>query len=237
MSDENEQQESKATETMRISCNKCGGPRIHVLKCTHSAHEGDPTEDSYLEAWTDCLWVCCGCESATLVHSWEMIGAEGEPGAPQREVHMYPPRTAGKKDEKYFIKLPRQLSNLYGEIVGAFNSGSILLCTLGLRALIEGVCTDKGLTDGNLERKIDGLLRFFPNKTLIDSLHGFRFAGNDAAHDLEAMYPSEASDAIDIMADLLNFLYEFNYKASQLKAASKMAQIREQKAQAKAKIQ
>lgn len=51
------------------------------------------------------------------------------------------------------------------------------------------------------------------------------------------MYPSEASHAIEIMEDLLNFLYEFDYKASRLKAASKRAQIREQNAQPKAKIQ
>jgi hypothetical protein len=49
-------------------------------------------------------------------------------------------------------------------------------------------------------------ITLLPNKTLIDSLHGFRFAGNDAAHDLEAMYPSEAAEALEVMEDLLNFL-------------------------------
>jgi hypothetical protein len=214
-------------ETKSVWCNKCGGPRTHELKYTHCGQEGDPSEDRYFEQWTDSLWVCCGCESVVLVHRWEMVGAEGEPGAPQPEVSVYPPSTYGKKHPKYFIKLSKPLSKLYKEVVKAFNSGSMLLCTIGLRALIEGICIDKGITTGKLEQKIDGLSQFFPNKTLIDSLHGFRFTGNDAAHDLEAMYPTEASDAIEVMEDLLNFLYDFDCKASRIKNASRRAEIRD----------
>lgn len=217
----------------RIWCNKCGGARNHDLKYTHQGQEGDPSEDQFFEGWTDCLWVCCGCESAVLVHRWEMHGAEGMPGAPQPEVQVYPPKTYGQKQPKYFAKLPTRLSKLYDETIGVFNSGSMLLCTLGLRALIEGVCIDKGFAQGNLESKIDKLSQFFPNKNLIDSLHGFRFAGNDAAHELEAMYPTEAAHAIEVMEDLLNFLYEFDYKASQMKNASRRAEIREQRSKEK----
>jgi Domain of unknown function (DUF4145) len=128
---------------------------------------------------------------------------------------------------KYFIKLPPTLAKLYRETIEAFNSGSMLLCTLGLRVLIEGVCTDKGINGRKLEKKIDGLATFFPNKNLIDSLHGFRFAGNDAAHDLEAMSATESSDAIEVMEDLLNFLYDFDYKASRIKNASRRAKKRD----------
>ena len=214
----------------RIFCNTCGGARLHELKFTHHGQSDDPAEDRFLEEWTDSLWVCCGCESATLVHRWAIPDLEGETGAPQPEVHLYPPRTYGKKQPKHFSKLPRPLSRLYKETIEAFNSGSMLLCTLGLRALIEGVCVDKGLRKGNLEKKIDGLSAFFSNRALIDSLHGFRFAGNDAAHDLAAMYPADASYAINIMEDLLNFLYDFDYKASGMKNAARNAEIREQRA-------
>jgi hypothetical protein len=208
---------------------------LHELKFTHLGQNGDPSEDQYFEQWSDSLWVCCGCESASLVHRWEMVGAEGVPGAPEPEISIYPPRTCGKKHSKHFTMLPRTLSKLYNETIDAFNSGSMLLCTIGLRAMIEGVCIEKGLTTGRLEHKIDGLSAFFSNKTLIDSLHGFRFAGNDAAHDLEAMYPSEASNAIEVMEDLLNFLYDLDYKASRIKGASRRATIREQKQQAEIK--
>jgi len=175
----------------------------------------------------DSLWICCGCEKSTLVHEWRMAGAEGEEGAPQPETHFYPPRTSGTVQPKYFVKLPPKLAKLYRETVEAFNTSSVLFCTIGLRALLEGVCKDKGIEGANLEKKIDGLLKFIPNQTLIDSLHGFRFAGNDAAHDLEAMYPTDAATAIEVMGDLLNFLYDFDYKAARIKDATKRAKLRE----------
>jgi hypothetical protein len=233
MSDIKEQQENpKPAKTERSSCNRCGGPRIHELKFTHRGSDADPNSGDYYEAWTDELWVCCGCEMATLVHHWELVGAPTEAEV-QPEVHLYPPRTIGKRQSKYFIKLPPALAKLYRETVEAFNAGSMLLCTIGLRALIEGVCKNKGIEASNLEKKIDGLSTFFRNETLVDSLHGFRFAGNDAAHDLEAMYPSEASDAMEVMEDLMNFLYDFDYKASKIKNASKNARIRQERSNSK----
>jgi hypothetical protein len=50
------------------------------LKFTHRGSGAEPDPDFYYEAWTDELWVCCGCEMSTLVHHWELVGAppEGE---------------------------------------------------------------------------------------------------------------------------------------------------------------
>lgn len=41
--------------------------------------------------------------------------------------------------------------------------------------------------------------------------------GNDAVHELAAPKPTELALAISVIEDLLNFLYELNYKASQLR--------------------
>jgi hypothetical protein len=218
--------ETEAMTDTRIYCNACRRRTVHTLKFTHHALDGDPAEDQYFEEWTDSLWVCCGCETATLVHRWKMAGAEGKEDAPQPEVDIYPPRSDGTVQPKYFVKLPSKLTKLYRETAEAFNSDCMMLCTIGLRALIDGVCKDKGIEAENMEKRIDGLLKFIPNQTLIDSLHGFRFAGNDAAHDLEAMYPTDAAHAIEVMEDLLNFLYDFDYKAASVKDASKRAKIR-----------
>ena len=87
---------------------------------------------------------------------WEMVGVEGIPGAPQPEAHGYPPRTYGKRRLKHFVKLPTPLSKLYSEIVEASNSGSMLLCTSGLRALLERVCKDEGIIGYDLTERIDG---------------------------------------------------------------------------------
>jgi hypothetical protein len=58
---------------------------------------------------------------------------------------------------------------------------------------------------------------------LIEALHAFRFAGNDAAHKLEALTRDDARRAIEVMETLLNFLYDLDYKASQMRHASKRA--------------
>jgi Domain of unknown function (DUF4145) len=88
--------------------------------------------------------------------------------------------------------------------------------------LIEGVCADKRV-EGNLEHKIDGLIKFVPNLNLIQALHNFRFAGNEAAHRLGALKADDARLAIEVMEDLLNFLYELDYKALRVRSQSKRA--------------
>jgi Domain of unknown function (DUF4145) len=96
----------------------------------------------------------------------------------------------------------------------------------GLRALIEGICRDKGLTDGNLEQEIEGHTKFLPNPTLIKAWHNFRIMGNSAAHRLEALTREDARAAIEIMEDTMNFLYHLDYQASQIRDAPRNSSFR-----------
>ena len=124
----------------RIYCNTCRGVTKHELKYTHHGQAGDPSEDQFFEEWTDCLWACCGCETATLVNRWEMVGVEGISGAPQPEVHCYPPRTHGKRDPKHFVKLPKSLRKLYSEVMESFNSGHPICFARSGFGLCSRVC-------------------------------------------------------------------------------------------------
>lgn len=221
MTDEGKLQENKTrTETRRIFCNRCVATTIHALRFTHHGSDGEASEDRYSEVWTDSLWSCCGCESATLEHYWELEGTEGEIGAPRPETHYYPARE--KKQRKVFVKLPDAMSQLYAETIDAFNSNSMLLCSIGLRTLIEGICNDQGIPGNSLSEKIEGLSPIVPNKKLIDSLHSFRHGGNDATHELVALRPFEASFNIEVMEGLFNFLYHLDYTASRMKNASRV---------------
>ncbi|PKN26422.1 MAG: hypothetical protein CVU65_05670 [Deltaproteobacteria bacterium HGW-Deltaproteobacteria-22] len=75
---------------------------------------------------------------------------------------------------------------VYAECVHAFNYGLHLSCAIGLRALMEGICVDKNVTDWNLGAKIPKLNAILP-QNIVDNLHGFAFLGNDAAHRLDAV--------------------------------------------------
>jgi hypothetical protein len=135
----------------------------------------------------------------------------------------FPTREKESIQRKHFRNLKSELSLLYWEVVTCFNSDCLLLCTIGLRALIEGVCKDKGVAGRDLKDRISGLIKFLPSLNLIEALHDFRLAGNDAVHELQALTRDDARASIEVMEDLLNFLYDLDYKASQIRNSSKRA--------------
>lgn len=61
------------------------------------------------------------------------------------------------------------------------------------------------------------LIKLFPNLNLIEALHACRAMGNDAAHRLAAFPQDEIRTAIELMENLLNFPYDWDYKALQLR--------------------
>ncbi len=217
--------DEQATETKKLFCNTCNGLRNHFLQGIHQGSDRDPDFDEppedepIFEVWTDSLWICAGCSTATLEHRSSFGGLPCEQIPP--DITYYPRRSSSSAAPRAFLKLKPSLSKLYHEVVTAFNENCLILCTVGLRTLIEAICEDKGIAGQNLEHQIDGLIKFLPSQNLIDCLHGFRFTGNEAAHKLAALTRSEAEEAIGVMEDLLNFLYDLDYKASRIKNASK----------------
>ncbi len=212
-------------ETKRIFCNWCKTPTKHVLSATHSrrriVEEGEQPGEI-----TTSIWSCSGCEDETF--EWKFTGIdEGE-----QDPTYFPPRVEQEpRQPKVFHRLKPNLNRLYVEIVDCLNRGSLVLCSIGLRALMEGICRDQGLTDRKttLEDKINGLRTLLPSTNLIDALHAFRFAGNDAAHENAPLTRDEAILAIEVIEDLLNFLYDLDYKASQMKYGSRMAELKTHK--------
>ncbi len=163
--------------------------------------------------------MCAGCD--TITFEWQVMYASlDKQGEWDEHAGGY---FSTRSEAKLFKNLKPELNRLYEEIVTCLDRDCMLLCTIGLRALIEGVCKDKGLREGNLEHRINDLTKFLPSLNLIEALHEFRFAGNAAAHELQALTQDEAKMAIEVMEDLLNFLYDLDYKASQIRNASKRA--------------
>jgi Domain of unknown function (DUF4145) len=205
-------------ETKIIFCNICKVATNHFLRARYARplfnfEEGYVSENYENRAF---IWSCAGCDEVTF--EWQRL----ELNAGEEEWgDYYPTRSEDSIQAKLFMKLGPELKQLYGEVVACFNDYRLLLCTVGLRALIEGVCRDRGLTEKNLEHRIDGLVKFLPSLNVIEALHAFRFAGNDAAHELVPMSRADAGAAIRVMEDLLNFLYDLDYRASQIKNTSK----------------
>jgi uncharacterized protein DUF4145 len=199
----------------KLYCNRCGRTTNHNVRGNYCSVHVD--EQGGFEEEEDCsLCECAGCEAPTLLVKYTN-SAMGE----ESQIILYPERQSGWRISKRFVKLPRKLAQTYQETVRAFNRGSLLLSTIGLRVLIEGVCDDKGAKGATLERKIDALSVHFGNQNITSYLHGFRFSGNEAVHRLEPLTGEEISAALTVMEDLLNYLYDLDYKASRMKHAQR----------------
>jgi uncharacterized protein DUF4145 len=201
-----------------IFCNQCEGETNHTCKADYCRHYLTYAE-RFLGGFTYTigyrLWMCAGCESCTLERYYTDETLEDEDGVAEYETEFFPKRTEYNHKSKHFRQLPTKLDVIYREAVQAFNNQMVMLCSVGIRALIEGICADQKVTGKNLEARINGLVNILP-KNIVTNLHSLRFMGNEAAHELNAPSQEELQLALEICEDLLNYLYELDYKASYL---------------------
>jgi hypothetical protein len=67
-----------------------------------------------------------------------------------------------------------------------------------------------------LEGKINGLTSIIP-KNIAANLHSMRFLGNQALHELEVPQEDDIHLAISVIEDILNIVYDLDYKSTMLK--------------------
>jgi hypothetical protein len=202
----------EAPKKARIYCNYCKQDTNHDLKGEHTVrtYEG---ESGFGEMTTYRLYICMGCECGVLEQEY----SNSEMQDYEVELFYFPERSQDNLALKQYSKLKPKLASLYSEAIICYNRKAPILCAAGLRALLEGICHDKRIKGKNLKLKIDGLKVLLPNKNIIRNLHHFRFMGNKAVHELAAPKRTELALAISVIEALLNFLYELDYKASQLR--------------------
>lgn len=208
---------SALSDKKRIYCNRCKNETNHVFMCdhSHSEHEEENGQLLYWEEYIDRFWICAGCDEGTLERCFTMSGYVDSKGNQIYESNFYPERKRQHVLRKWFKKIPKKLETLYREAVEAYNNKLYILCAAGLRALIEGICVDKGISGHNLESKIDSLTSILP-ENIVKNLHGFRFMGNEALHELNPPNKADLLLALEVSEDLMNFIYELDYKTSQL---------------------
>lgn len=210
----------KVGATWRVHCNYCRVVTNHELKCSHRSQvdwfrmdTGEIDYESYIEdepLYIEArLWFCRGCDTCFM----EAVYNQGDPFPLKAET--FPPRQMLLVAYKEYMKLPRPLEATYREVIKSFNHDLLILCTVGLRALLEGICVDKQVYGKSLYQRIEGLRQFLPDN-IVDSLHTFRFMGNEAVHELKAPSKYGLKQCIDVIEDLLNFLYELDYKVRRL---------------------
>lgn len=212
------EQPNETSDVKHIYCNSCKDFTNHIRKATHVKNDIQDPEDKPPEIWRieSILWACAGCETAVLES--RLIVEHSEEKSPpivNALLEFAPERHRDDLPTKSFRKLPKKLGAIYQEVIQAFNKKLYILTAAGLRALIEGICADKNIGGHNLVEKIDNLISILP-QNIVANLHGFRFIGNVAMHELNPPSRDDLRLAIEVSEDLLNFIYELDYKSSRL---------------------
>lgn len=206
------------TETKKyIFCNNCGGETNHICKGEHYRDFPNLNPEgglAFMERQGYRFWVCAGCERGTLEEYYIFDITDQELVSMADETY-FPERTRLHVKAKGFKKLPKKLTSIYQETLHAYNNNLVVLCAMGIRALLEGICADKDISGTNLRLEINNMTSILP-KNIVTNLHSIRFIGNEAAHALAAPTTDDLRIAIEICEDLLNYLYELDYKARHL---------------------
>lgn len=204
--------------TQKVYCRTCHNPTTHkVLK---EVKIGDFDDDSGIGIWyTYYMLQCMGCETVCLLEKYECSeDLDYNINAIVPRYSIYPNPYINREAVRETYYLPRNITNIYKESINAFNASLPILTSIGLRAIIEGVCINNNITTGGLESKIDILV----TKNLItkkegELLHMNRYMGNASAHELVEPTIDELETGIDIIEALLRNAYILPIKAEKIK--------------------
>ena len=134
-----------------------------------------------------------------------------DPNGVQTDENIYPLRKIKYRDIKTYRILPKKIETIYRESIDAFNNGIYILCAVGLRAIIEGICKDKNIQVKSLPQKIKKMTENgFISSTLSTTLIEQKILGDTAIHQLERPLEYELDIYIDIIEHLINDVYEIN---------------------------
>jgi len=221
----------------KIYCNTCRSDTNHEVIATHQRHydeiEGEHTlypQRVFWEEWRYRVWVCRGCDTTALEEAYTCDGMHH----PDKDEYVYdstyyPQRERFALRKRHFRHLDSKLQAVYTEVIATFNADAKIACAMCLRALLEGVCINKGITDKvawGLEKKLRKIEEgnHLPHN-IVASLLSFKFIGDDAAHKLLSATRKELEASIEVMGDLLNFLYEVEYEL--VSKAQKLSSLRD----------
>lgn len=201
------------TSKSKIYCNNCRTVTNHLRKFGPIFREIEDEKGFIYFVYH--VWSCAGCDAIFLEIMNTPSFYLNEEGEREYESFLFPKRMEFGCERKIFQHLPKELDRIYAETICAFNDGLHLLCSIGLRSLLEGICSDRQALGDNLFDKIDALKVYLP-ENLVNSLHEFRFIGNEAVHDLITPEKFVLKLAIEVIEDLMNYLYELDDKAGRI---------------------
>ncbi len=206
---------------MKLFCHRCGTHTNHTVIAEKSVSFDPEYEDPRGEHHY--FAQCAGCDSFTYaISSWNEDDWNPHTGETDLTWKTYPRSATERQPMTDDDQLPAKIRSVYLEIIGAMNAQLSVLSAIGLRALIEAVCRDRGITGTSLEKLIDGLaVNGVLSAAQADILHGHRFLGNVAAHEVVSAKPKELVAALEIAETVLRTIYVLPELSKEIKTGRK----------------
>lgn len=221
---------SKGKE-FKVLCPHCKVETRHiVLQSVEQKGREEPDEDFWIDWWATYQTLQCqGCLEISFRVTSSNSEDYGPRGEPIIRENLYPKRSKDTLPTKDFLKVPRKLRRIYREVIDCYNNGNLIMCAVGLRAIVEGICNAMNIKDGPIEvrgkivrkKNIEGKIAGLHEKGILSKkdseiLHEHRFMGNEAVHELASPSEEELKLAIEIIEHMFENIFELPEKAAEL---------------------
>ncbi len=209
-----------AGEKLVLPCSQCKGETEHV---SLASVERQGVEKPYDIHWVETHQVlqCRGCKAISYRRAdsnSEDIEQDQQSGGYRYAEHVkyFPPRAAARDSLTKIHDLPLEVANIYDETFAAFHNSQPILTGVGIRAILETLCSVQKAKGGNLHQKIEslvsaGLLSTKQSKIL----HQLRELGNLAAHEVVQYTGEQLAIAMDVVEHLIKEICVIGPKAKQ----------------------
>ncbi|WNF47726.1 DUF4145 domain-containing protein [Pseudomonas sp. SG20056] len=206
---------------MKLFCHCCGSHKNHIVIAEKIVKSNPGCEDLWGE--NHYFAQCAGCDAFTYaISSWSEWDWNPRTGEMDLTWKTYPRSSTERQPMDNIDDLPKKIRAIYLEIIGSMNAQLPILAAIGLRALIEAVCKERGITAPNLEKLIDGLAtNGILSQAQASILHGHRFLGNTAAHEIVSPNPKELIAAVEIAETVMRTIYVLPELSKQITTGKK----------------
>jgi Domain of unknown function (DUF4145) len=211
----------KSDSEVWVACGSCD--RVTHHKALAVVDSQDESPGGEVTVWQSYMIVVCqGCRTVSFcVESTcsEEIDYDPDTGDEflVKSYELYPSRAAGRPEMDSIHEVPFGICNVYRETRVALCSDQPILAGIGIRAIVEAVCNDRGATGKNLEERIDSLATMkIVTEDGAKILHSLRFMGNSAAHEVKAHKIEELDIAFGVVEYLLQGVYVMPKQAAKL---------------------
>ncbi|HEX8595369.1 MAG TPA: DUF4145 domain-containing protein [Pseudomonas sp.] len=131
-------------------------------------------------------------------------------------VTFYPGRVVGSKIIDH-ASLPFDIEQIYRETRSALDNDLLIISGIGIRAILDTICSDVEAKGRNLELKIDNLhARSLVTEEGVQTLHKIRVLGNHAAHRGKAPTKNQLLLALEVIEHILIGTYIIPYRAKKV---------------------